>query len=59
MNDRKYEDLKEIVDIHIKRFEKLEDQTGEIQKLLAGLYTLSDGLGDYIITFEDLEYEEI
>lgn len=47
------------MDADIKQFEKIEDQTGEIEKRLAKLYQLSDGLNDYIIIFEDTEYEEL
>ena len=51
--------MKDIVDADIKKFEKIEDETGEIEKRLAKLYELSDGLNDYIVVFEETEYEEI
>ena len=55
LKDRRYEDLKEIVDINIRKLEKIEDATGEIEVCLASLYKLSEGLNDYIFVFEDNE----
>lgn len=59
LQNKQFENLKDIVDADIKQFEKIEDQTGEIEKRLAKLYQLSDGLNDYIIIFDDTEYEEL
>ena len=59
IQQKRFDDLKDIVDADIKKFEKIEDQTGEIEKRLAKLYQLSDGLNDYIIIFEETDFEEI
>lgn len=59
IEQHRYEDLKDIVDVDIKKFEQIEDETGEIEKRLAKLYQLSDGLNDYIIIFEETDFEEM
>jgi hypothetical protein len=59
LNQGKYEDLKDVGDSDIALLDKIEDQTGEIQKCLEKLYKLSEGLNDYILVFEETDYEEI
>ena len=58
IDNKQFENLKEIVDIDIKKLEQIEDETGEIKKQLAGLYSLSEGLNDYVYAFDNLDYEE-
>ena len=57
----KYENVKEIVDSDIKKLEREEDKTGDVEKNLEKLYKLSECLDAYVITFNDVneEYEEI
>ena len=57
-----FDNIKEIVDSDIKKLEKEQDKTENINENLEKLYKLSECLDAYIINFKDQkddEYEEI